>query len=372
MRYKVGSILLSDWLFFMKKVYLFFVFICVFLSWYEYSGAEKMVVWTIERPPFVIQEWEYELSWFSIELMNEIAKRAHFDIIYWKFDVFWDMLEATEKWEQVDMSIANITITKKRENVMDYSHPIYASGLQIMTLKNGNSKWYFQIIWESGILWFIVGAFVLLLIIAHIVWFFEKNVENPRHDYFRDDYLWGVWDAFRWAFIIMTMWWFENEVPYKKISRFVAMVWIVVSLFLVSSLTANITTSLTVNELASKINWIKDLNGKVVGAMRWPTVKNYLIPLWVIVREFDDTEALYNALKDKWVDAVVWDAPIIQYYVNGKWKWDFSLVWKVFKPENYWILFPEDSEYKEKVDQTLLEIQEDGTYEKFYNKYFWN
>ncbi len=353
----------------MNKLYLFIALFFMLLFWIQQTDAKKLVVWTIERPPFMMQEDEYKLSWFSIDLMDEIAARSDFSVIYGKFDVFWDMVDATQDG-RVNMSIANITITKAREEILDYSQPIYASGLQIMVLKKWNSKWYFQIIWESGILWFIVWAFLLLLIIAHIVWFFEKNVENPRHDYFRDDYVWWVWDAFRWAFIIMTMWWFENEVPYKKISRFVAMVWIVVSLFLVSSLTANITTSLTVNELSSKISGIEDLNGKTVWAMKWPTVREYLAPLWIKVKEFENSDELYNSLKNKTVDAVIWDAPIIQYYVNGIWKSDFSLVWKVFKPENYGILLPEDSPYKEQIDRVLLEIQEDWTYSKIHNKYF--
>ncbi|MCD5380913.1 transporter substrate-binding domain-containing protein, partial [Candidatus Gracilibacteria bacterium] len=342
----------------------------ILLFGFQEVSAEKLVVGTIERPPFVMQQEDKNLTGFSIDLMDEIASRVGLDIIYGKFETFGNMIDTTLEGKKVDMSISNITITQKRELTMDYSQPIYASGLQIMIPKNGNSKGYFRIIWESGILWFIVGAFVLLLIIAHIVWFFEKNVENPRHDYFRDDYIGGVWDAFRWAFIIMTMGGFENEVPYKKVSRFVAMIWIVVSLFLVSSLTANITTSLTINELSSDINGIEDLNGKTVGAMRGPTVKSYLTPLGIIVNEFDNSEELYNALKNKKVDAVVGDAPIIQYHANGVGKRDFSLVGNVFKPESYGILFPEASKYKEKIDQVLLEIQEDGTYQKIHAKYF--
>ena len=106
--------------------------------------------------------------------------------------------------------------------------------------------------------------FLILLVIAHIVWFFERGVEDARHDYFRDDYIGGVWDSFWWAFIIMTMGGFENEVPYKRSSRVLAIFWIIVSLFFISTLTAKITTALTVAELQTGIENYKDLSGKQI------------------------------------------------------------------------------------------------------------
>ena len=331
--------------------------------------ASAITVGTIERPPFMMKDEAGNMTGFSIELWQEIAKRAHIPYTLKEFTVFGDMVKVTQKGE-VDASIANISITSKREKVLDYSQPIYDSGLQIMVPIKNSAMSLWTLVWESGILKFIGFAILVLLIIAHIVWFFERNVPDKRHDYFRDDYLGGVWDAFWWAFIIMTMGGFENEVPHKISSRIIALVWIVTSLFFISTLTAKITTSLTVSELSSSINSVDDLAGKRVGAMAGPTVRDYLAQFHIPVHEYKTPQALYNALKNGELDAVVGDAPIIQYYATHDGKNDFKLVGEVFKPEKYGILLPEGSRLKERIDQALISIQEDGTYQKILNKYF--
>ena len=110
---------------------------------------------------------------------------------------------------------------------MDFSHSIYDSGLQIIVPDKKGGPSLFKLVWQSGALQLMAGAIVALLVMAHILWFFERATPNDRHDYFRDDYLGGIWDAFWWAFVVMTMGGFESEVPASKVSRMLAIVWIV-------------------------------------------------------------------------------------------------------------------------------------------------
>ena len=334
--------------------------------------TKTIIVGTIERPPMMMRKTSGEIGGFAIDLWTEIAKRNDQQFEFKEFDLFGDMIEAT-KQGRVDLSIANITITSKREREMDYSQPIYDSGLQIILSADTQSKdgfSFLRVIWASGILWMFVGAFILLLIIAHIVWALEQNIEDRRHDYFRDDYLGGVWDAFWWAFIIMTMGGFENEVPHKKISRVIAMFWILVSLFFVSTLTAKITTALTVDQLSTGISSVKDLYGKRVGVINSASTFKFLDNLAISTTTFDQYDELYEALVTGEIDAIVGDEPIVRYYTLQKGRGRVILAGHLFKPEKYGALFPINSDLKENFDRTLIEIQEDGTYQKIYNKYF--
>jgi ABC-type amino acid transport substrate-binding protein len=63
------------------------------------------------------------------------------------------------------------------------------------------------------------------------------------------------------------------------------------------------------------------------------------------------------------------DKPILEYYISKN--NNLNLVWKIYKKEKYWILFPEDSPLKEKINLILLELKANWKYEKIYNKYFW-
>ena len=334
--------------------------------------STTVLVGTIERPPMMMTTPSGEIGGFAIDLWAEIAQRSGQTYEFKQFDLFGDMIAATQKG-QVDFSIANITITSAREQVMEYSQPIYDSGLQIIVSANGQKKSslsFIKVIWMSGILWMLLGAFVLLLLIAHIVWYFERGIKDTRHDYFRDRYFGGVWDAFWWAFIIMTMGGFENEVPHKKFSRFLAMFWILLSLFFVSTLTAKITTALTIDQLSTDISSVKDLSGKRVGVMDSQSVINYLDQMGVSTQSYGHYDELYAALIAGDLDAAVGDEPIIRYFALQKGRGRVLLAGNLFKPEKYGALFPNDSGLKEGFDRALIEIQEDGTYKTLYNKYF--
>jgi len=353
----------------MKKI-LSFLFILVILP--SFSFAQVINVATIERPPMAFKSESGQWEGYAIDIFKEIAKDLSLDYKIKEYGVFSDMINSVKQKEN-DIAVANITITSKREEAMDFSQPIYDSGLQVVINKDRGGKSIFRIVWESGILWFLLGAFGLLLVIAHIIWFFERGTKSDRHDYFRDDYLGGVWDTFWWAFIIMTMGGFENEVPATKFSRFLAIVWITTSLFFVSFLTAQITSSLTVAGLNSDISSYHDLEYKKVGVMKSQSVIDFMkteVGANPII--FEKYEDFYKALKNKKVDALVGDAPIVNYYVNTKAKNDFILVGPIFKPEKYGLLFQDRSNLRENFDREIIRLQENGRMVEIYQKYFSN
>jgi len=74
---------------------------------------------------------------------------------------FSDMLEAVKNGS-VDAAIANISITSVREEVVDFSQPIFDAGLQILVKQNSGSVDILSALltWEMfG--WLAMGALVL-------------------------------------------------------------------------------------------------------------------------------------------------------------------------------------------------------------------
>ncbi|MEM7292728.1 MAG: transporter substrate-binding domain-containing protein, partial [Pseudomonadota bacterium] len=276
------------------------------------SSAETLPVGTIERPPFAFRDKQNELTGFSVELWAEIARRSNLTYNWSEHTEFAEMIESATTGEN-DLAIANISITAAREASADFSQPIFDSGMAI-AVKKGSGTNVFQLIWESGILLFVGGAIFLVFIIANIIWYFERGIEDARHDYFRDDYLGGVWDAFWWAFIIMTMGGFEKEVPHKIINRVLAMFWIVVSLFFISTLTAKITTALTVAELQTNIESYQDLLGKRIGVTKGSSHQQFLNNKGINTIAFLQIEDMYQSLRSEALDAIVADLPLLSYY----------------------------------------------------------
>ncbi len=339
----------------------------------EVLENEEILIGTIQRPPFVYYGDQDALTGFSIDLWNAIINQPEFlgklATRYIVFSDFNEMISAVQG-EKVSGAVANISITSQREEVLDYSQPIYRSGLQIAVPEKESQTALWKVIWESGIMLFITLALIILLVIAHILWFFERNISDARHDYFRDGYVGGVWDAFWWAFIIMTMGGFEKEVPHKIVSRLIAMTWIIASLFFISTLTAKITTALTVSELQTSIASYKDLVGKRVGIPKSPVAREFLGSNGIAYTQYETLEELKNALESGDMDAIIHDAPIVQYYVNNDGAGKARLAGEIFKPDEYGIIFPEGSMLKEDVDRAIIRLKESGVYENIRARYF--
>jgi polar amino acid transport system substrate-binding protein len=81
-------------------------------------------------------------------------------------------------------------------------------------------------------------------------------------------------------------------------------------------------------------------------------------------------DAVYDALLDKQVDAVVFDAPAILYYATHDGKGSAKVVGGVFHKEDYGIVFPTDSPLRKQVNEALLALRENGTYQKIYDEWF--
>jgi len=334
----------------------------------SYCVAENLSVGTIERPPFSFHNDNNELTGFSVELWDEIAKRADLEYTWTEHTQFSEMIDSATAGV-TNLAISNISITSSREKTADFSQPIFSSGMAI-GVKKGSSENFLELIWGSGILWFLGGAFILVFLIANIIWYFERGIEDARHDYFRDDYFGGVWDAFWWAFVILTMGGFEKEVPHKIINRMLAMFWIVVSLFFISTLTAKITTALTIAELKTGINSCRDLAGKRVGVTKGSSHQKYLSNKSIDTITFPTIDAMYHSLNNESIDAIVADLPILSYYASHEGADWMILAAEPFNPENLGIILPDNSKYTEAINGALLKIREDGDYAKIYAKYF--
>ena len=351
----------------MKKITLILLAGFILLTPIAASSNNELVVGTVERPPFSFYSND-RLTGFSVDLWDAIAGKIGVKYRWNVHQHFSEMIDDTSAGRD-NLAIANISITSSREQSGDFSQPIFESGMAIAIKKSAQPS-LLNLIWQSGVLLFLLGAFAVLLVIAHVLWLFERNVKDARHDYFRDDYLSGVWDAFWWAFIIMTMGGFENEVPHRKISRVLAMAWIVVSLFFISTITAKITTALTVAELQTDIESYRDLAGKRVGVTKGSSHQKFLNSKGIKSISYDTLDQMYSDLNREKLDAVIADLPILSYFANHGGAGWMSIAGEPFSLESFGLFFPENSPLIEPVNVALLKFREEGGYIKLQEKYF--
>ena len=319
--------------------------------------------------PFVTEE-NGELGGFSIELWKNIAQELNIKSDFKKTQSVADLLNAV-KSKQTDVGISAISVTAQREQDFDFSQPIFDSGLQILVRSQGHQSSIGRLVDSlfTPAFFQLLGIMVLIVLIpAHIIWLVERNhsggfLENSA-------YFPGIFKACWWA--AGTLATQAEEMPKSPWGRVMAVIWMFISVVFIAYFTATVTTSLTVEQLQSNIKGPQDLAGKRVATIVGSTSANYLKQQKIEASEFKQIDEAYTALNNTNVDAVVFDAPILLYYAAHDGKGKVQVVGSIFRKESYAIALPNGSPYRKLINNALLSLQEKGTYQDIYDKWFSN
>jgi polar amino acid transport system substrate-binding protein len=318
--------------------------------------------------PFVFEE-NRTLTGFSVELWQEISSQLSAKSEFVMKPTVKELLEATRS-KEVDLAIAAISITAEREIDWDFSQPMFDAGLQILTPAQGTQSSLFTSIiagvFSSAVLPILGLVLLMILIPAHLVWFFERR--NSTGMLAHRSYFPGIFEACWWA--ASTLATQADQMPRAALARIVAVIWMFASVVFIAYFTAAVTSSLTVQQLRGDINGPEDLPGKRVATVKGSTSMDYLGSRNIEAMEFTNVEEALRAMQQGSADAVVYDAPVLLYYASHQGKGKMQVVGNIFRKENYGILFPSNSPYRKPVNEALLKIRENGTYDRLYGKWF--
>ncbi|OIQ43895.1 MAG: glutamine ABC transporter substrate-binding protein [Roseobacter sp. MedPE-SW] len=337
----------------------------LFLLWGNALAAQVVDVNTVTRPPFSMIENGRETG-FSIELLREISNRLGWELNIHRKDTFSEMLADVRNTE-VELAAANISITASREAEMDFSQPVFESGLQILvqaadvrepSLMNALLSWDLAL--AIGL------AFLLLMVGGMFMWALERRAQP----YF-DRPLKEAWfPSFWWALNLVVNGGFEERVPRTAIGRVFGVMLVLSSLFIVSIFVAKITAVMTVEAISGSVTSVNDLYGKRTGTIEGSTAASFLQRRDIDYRGFENLDDLLAAFEAGDIRVVVFDAPVLNYYVQQGGSEYGRTVGPAFLREYYGFAFPQGSELTEQVNRSLLEMQEDGSYEALYHSWF--
>lgn len=302
---------------------------------------------------------------FSIELWEHLASEMGLTTTFVRKDSFSAMLDAVKNGE-ADGAIANISVTAARETDMDFTRPIFESGLQIMIPHHGKNSSVFSALFTLDILYAIIIAIVMLFGGGMLMWVFERR----SSEYFKRPVKEAAFPAFWWALNLVVNGGFEERMPQSRAGRGFAVLLVVASLFTVSIFVAKITAAMTVDALQNNINNLSDLDGKKVATIGNSTASVFLDNRDVAYIPISDLETIFAGFERGEFDAVIFDKPILAYYATNRGVGNARLVGRVFQPENYGIALPTGSPLREQLDQSLLKLRESGTYDRIRAKWF--
>ncbi len=133
---------------------------------------------------------------------------------------------------------------------------------------------------------------------------------------------------------------YDDRHPVSLGGRIVAILWMVASLFIVSGVTAVITSALTVNELQSGITGPKELRRTRVGTVPVSSSAEYLDRGSIKYHPIEDVNAGLEALDREEIDAFVYDRPLLLYLVAQNYHDSLEVLGFSFEAQNYGLAFP--------------------------------
>jgi polar amino acid transport system substrate-binding protein len=328
--------------------------------------SRKLIVAVKPLEPFVMQR-DGKLEGFSVDLWDQIAKKNGWEFEYKFLPTVKAVLDDVQGGLS-DVGIAGISMTDEREQLIDFSYPMFNSGLQIMVPERAGSSWQDALknAFSGDLLRILALMIGVIIFAAHVIWLVERRIDP---DYPRT-YFAGVGEGIWRAGINLATGGFGDRAPSTVVGRIVALSWVLFGIILISNFTAAVTTNLTVQQIQGSIAGPNDLYGKRVVTVANTTAGAYLQAQNVSFKAVENVEAAYRLLETGKADALVYDSPVLLYYANTVGRGKVRVVGGIFKREFYGIALQPGSVLRETVNRSVLDFTNGDVYQTIYERWF--
>jgi polar amino acid transport system substrate-binding protein len=315
------------------------------------AGEKKVLTFgTRTVPPFAFQRGDGEWAGITIDLVRDIAEKLDVEVTFTDLGDVRQLVDGISS-SKVDFGGAALTVTEGREEILDFSHPFFSTGLAIATQPSGGSPVWNAlrsfVTWESlGIVIAIVGGVVLIGVILKVI---ESRLGNEQFDTASE----GIWGALT-MFLTSQ---FTTPEPKSLGGRALAAFWVIMSIGAMTFLTGVVTTALTVQTLEGRVRGVADLPNIRVGAVASSTGGQFLNRERIPFKAFPDVDEGLKAVAEGQIDAFVHDKPIMQYIAKNRLEGAVVVLPGTFEQQDYAIAFPEGSPLREEMNRELIAIK---------------
>jgi ABC-type amino acid transport substrate-binding protein len=315
--------------------------------------TRELVIGTKVAPPFAMKAQDGTWHGISIDLWRHVAEQVH---LRYRFQetTLKNLVDGVSEGS-LDAAVAALTVTGPRRREVDFTQPYYSTGLGIAVASDAGISWWAIIrnVFSPGFLRTAAVLFAVSLCIGVILWLIERRYNEHfgpnRH---------GLGASVWWSAAAMTQIGGASaggKVPKTLPGRLLAMGWMIISVIIFVSLTAALTSRLTLRHLRGPVNGQSDLRYVRVGAIAGTETTEYLGHERIGYQVFADAEAALSAVRKGRIDALVYDRPLLLWLVNERFSGSLRVLDLTFDPQAYAIALPQGSELRIPINLALLD-----------------
>jgi polar amino acid transport system substrate-binding protein len=319
---------------------------------------QKLIVGLAEGPPFDIREADGSWTGISVELWRQIANELGLQYEFRETNLSGTFFGLAQGW--LDVSVGPLTVTAPREEVCDFTHPYFTSNLAVAVPASrlpGSTR-FLAAIFDFSLWWaifrVIFGLLVFMAFVALLVWLCERRA-NPSQFGGSGQAVRGFGSALWWSAGTMTSVGCGDMSPRTVKGRVIAVIWMFVSLVLVSTFTATMASVLTTERLSqgAVVRGLDDLRQIQIGTFADSSTAQYLDANHIEYQAFG-REELFKALAKRKIQAVLYDEPFLRYVVRTQYPGQFTVHPLSLDTQLYAFAVRESSALREPINRVLL------------------
>ncbi len=321
-------------------------------------------------PPYGTVGSDGALSGLSVDLWRRVAEELEWEYRLTPVSQMEAILSGLEEG-RFDAAIGAITITPEREERVDFSYPTHRSGVAVALRKETGPLAailsYGAAVADLGYL--IVGILALLLLLGVVIWLIERPGRSGKLP--PEDSVANLRDGLYWAVVTMTTVGYGDKTPKTHLGRFVAVVWMLSSVALVSLVSASLVSRLTAERVEnSSIRAESDLTGKKLAAVAQSSGAEYLDELHLKYEKYENLAEALSSLANGQSNAVVNSVGALQYLVAARFAQVIRVPRVLLAPAFMAIALPDNSPLKKPIDRALIKITASPEWKSVEELYF--
>ena len=312
-------------------------------------GNRTWRVGIFEAPPYTWRTENGEWRGLLVELWKEVASELNLSYRFGEANA--DTIMDDLAHDRLDVAVAPFAITIDRQRTIDFSHGFLHARTGIAVRRGGDEERWITVaraLATPTALRLYLGIVLLVFISGVLMWLLERR----RNGQFAGRALPGIGDGIWWSGVTTVAVGYGDKVPVTFWGRLIGLLWMSISLILVTAFTAFVTAKLAVAEFGRVVDAATLRNG-TVGTVEGAAVGELLRHERIRHRVYASIPKALDGLRDGEVAAVVWDVTVLDYYVQRDRRRDLEVLDSTFDHQILAFPLPDGSALRGPIDEVL-------------------